>query len=246
MTFISGTYFKRQCKWRFTDYIDERNCIFGLKVDPDIKDDYVFCKTEYLPNLAEYYHSSNCQIPSRFFLFTHNSDINITQPIIETVLKWFPELKHWYTQNLINEHSRVSPIPIGLANPKWAHGNVQRFKKIYHLPIEKKDLTYINFNVATNPTERAYCLKNINSAVTIKYPNWVNVEAHNTFVEDTQEEYLKDIKASYFTISPDGNGKDCHKTWEALYMKSIPIVTKSHFAEKFKKLGIPLTFNFSP
>ena len=33
---------------------------------------------------------------------------------------------------------------------------------------------------------------------------------------------------------------DCHKTWEALYMKSIPIVTRWHGAEKFKEMGIPI------
>jgi hypothetical protein len=33
---------------------------------------------------------------------------------------------------------------------------------------------------------------------------------------------------------------DCHKTWEAIYMKSIPIVTRWHGVEKFKEMGIPM------
>jgi hypothetical protein len=41
------------------------------------------------------------------------------------------------------------------------------------------------------------------------------------------KEYLEELSKSYFVISPNGNGIDCHKTWEALYLRSIPIVTKS-------------------
>ncbi len=37
-----------------------------------------------------------------------------------------------------------------------------------------------------------------------------------------------------------GNGLDCHKTWEAIYMKSIPIVTRWYGVEKFKQMGIPI------
>lgn len=240
MTFISGTYFKQQCKWRFTDYTDERNCVFSLCLDESADNNYVFCKTEYLRQLAEYSQRPGSGLPSRFQLFTHNSDLNITSSIIETVLPWFPQLKHWYTQNLIDKHPKVSAIPIGLANPKWAHGNLERFQKISRLSLKKNNLTYVNFNVATNPVERSHCLNNVSSVTKTQYPNWTKLEDHNKFVHETQEKYLQQIKRSYFTVSPDGNGKDCHKTWEALYMQSIPIVTKSFFAEQFKKLGIPL------
>ena len=41
------------------------------------------------------------------------------------------------------------------------------------------------------------------------------------------EDYLKELKSSYFVVSPNGNGVDCHKTWEALYLNVIPILTSS-------------------
>ena len=59
-------------------------------------------------------------------------------------------------------------------------------------------------------------------------------------MESTHETYLTDIAQSYFTVSPVGNGEDCHKTWEVLYMRSIPIVTRWFGVEKFKSLGIPM------
>lgn len=41
------------------------------------------------------------------------------------------------------------------------------------------------------------------------------------------KQYLNELHLSLFSISPNGNGIDCHKIWESLYLKTIPIVTKS-------------------
>ena len=41
-----------------------------------------------------------------------------------------------------------------------------------------------------------------------------------------------------FVASPAGNGPDCHRTWEAIYLKVIPIVLKSEIDEIFKMLPI--------
>lgn len=74
-----------------------------------------------------------------FTLVTHNSDINFTEEYVNAVVEFFPEMKYWYTQNLLCEHPKVSPIPIGIANPKWSHGNQDRFKKIMDEDIKKID-----------------------------------------------------------------------------------------------------------
>ena len=240
MEFLSGTYFKHKCHWQFTDYSGERNCQFTSKEDFNIDNDYVFCKTEYLQTLAQYVSNHVIRLPHQFKLFTHNSDINIDDKAIDVVLNWFPNMGHWYTQNLLVQHDKVSPIPIGLANPKWSHGNVDRFNKIMNEIHEKSNLVYVNFNVNTNPQARNYCLQQIDHVVNTKYPNWTSISDHNSFVDSTQNDYLRDIKKSYFVVSPDGNGKDCHKTWESIYMGSIPIVTDSYFARRFKQLGIPI------
>jgi hypothetical protein len=41
------------------------------------------------------------------------------------------------------------------------------------------------------------------------------------------KQYLNELHLSLFSISPNGNGIDCHKIWESLYLRTIPIVTKS-------------------
>ena len=43
-----------------------------------------------------------------------------------------------------------------------------------------------------------------------------------------------------FIASPPGNGEDCHRTWEALYMRSVPVVVRSSLMETLNAKGMPL------
>ena len=233
---ICGTYFKHQCRTRISNYVDERTPIFDYKESKDGREDYVFCKPEFLQLL----YDSKLLKDGPFTLVTHNSDINFTEEYVEAVLEFFPDIDHWYTQNLLWEHPKVSPIPIGIANPKWSHGSQDRFKKIMEEHNKKDNTYYANFNISTNPPERINCYKQLGIESPTDYPNAASIKDHDKFVNNSQEDYLRKMSKSLFTVSPDGNGKDCHKTWEALYMKSIPIVKRWHGAERFKKLGIPM------
>ena len=56
----------------------------------------------------------------------------------------------------------------------------------------------------------------------------------------SQKDYYLGISRHKFTISPEGNGIDSYRTWEALYLKSIPIVQKSLNMRYFK--GLPILF----
>ena len=62
---------------------------------------------------------------------------------------------------------------------------------------------------------------------------------------NTQEKYLEDMARSYFTVSPFGNGADCHKTWESLYLKTVPIVTESININFYKNLPIIIISDWS-
>jgi len=232
---ICGTYFKHHCRVQLTNYKDARTPEFSVKTDPYLENDYVFCKPEFLAILKEL----NVLGDSEFTLVTHNSDINFDKEYVEAVVEFFPHMIHWYTQNLLYNHPKVSPIPIGIGNPKWSHGNQTRFKDLIKKDIKKSNNVYINFNVSTNARARNYCLHQLNTSIQTTYPNAAVLQDHDEFVNSTQEKYLTDIASSYFTVPPIGNGVDCHKTWEALYMKSVPIVTRWFGVEKFKEQGIP-------
>lgn len=242
--FLCGTYFKHQCSLQLTDYKNSRDSLFVNYQDKTLDNNLVFCKPEYLSLLRTYVNIGSVRLPEEFDLVTHNSDINFTLEEIDYVLDLFPNINKWYTQNLIFNHPKLRPIPIGIANPKWSHGNQSRFSEIISEQQEKTEKVYVNFNVSTNPTARYDCLNKIGDQYPIQnkknYPNSASIRDHDLFVDSTQKDYLRNIAKSCFTVSPVGNGVDCHKTWEALYMKSIPIVTRWHGAEKFKEMGIPM------
>tara|TARA_Y100000401_G_scaffold116475_1_gene122353 strand:- start:18375 stop:19220 length:846 start_codon:yes stop_codon:yes gene_type:complete len=244
MNFICGTYFKHQCKLQLSNYKDPRTAEFFPQEDESLDNNYVFCKPEHLTLLDTYRKIGAVKLPEQFNLITHNSDTNFDNEKIDFVLDLFPNIGFWYTQNLLVEHPKVKPIPIGIANPKWSHGNQDRFIEIQSKKINKFQNVYVNFNISTNPRARQECLDKIgfpyNLQLEKNYPDASSLKDHDNFVESTQERYLTDIASSYFTLSPIGNGIDCHKTWEAIYMKSIPIVTRWHGVEEFKKLGIPI------
>ena len=62
----------------------------------------------------------------------------------------------------------------------------------------------------------------------------------DNFVKSTHKEYLRGISRALFVISPNGNGIDCHRHWESLYLRTIPVVSRSVVTEKFYEMGIPL------
>jgi hypothetical protein len=43
-----------------------------------------------------------------------------------------------------------------------------------------------------------------------------------------------------FCICPEGNGFDTHRLWEALYVKTVPIVIQSEFTKILQKNNVPL------
>ena len=58
--------------------------------------------------------------------------------------------------------------------------------------------------------------------------------------------YLKNMCLAKFAPSPEGNGIDCHRHWEALYCKCIPIVEDNEkIKPKFEKLPVIYTKDYS-
>lgn len=240
MNFISGSYFKSFCKYTVSDYTLPRDFNFTYRIKEDIENNFIFVKTELLKDIIERVNDGSIMLPDNFILLTHNSDINITDSIADQVLVGLPKIKSWYAQNMLCDNSNVHPLPIGLANPKWEHGRISRFQKVSNQNLDKTEIVYVNFNIATNIHYRKDCLRQLGLKINAVYPDNPSALNHNAFALATQEKYLEDMARCYFTVSPFGNGADCHKTWEAIYMKSIPIVIKTTMSSRFKLMGIPM------
>lgn len=189
--------------------------------------DIIFIKTdwEYLEEFFTRYHP---QIAHPYILLTHNSDHGAPGPFGNYLDD--PKILAWFAQNVEGEvHPKLHPIPIGIANKCWEHGNPRIFSSL--LPLaENQDrpyFCYLNFEPSTYPKERPYV-----RSLFAEQP-WCTVSKTKDLTH-----YLQDLSQSKFVISPRGNGIDCHRTWEALLMGAIPIVRSSSLDPLFSDLPV--------
>lgn len=157
---------------------------------------------------------------------THNGDDNVGPS--QAVWADDPNLLRWFAQNLDTIHPKILAIPIGLENA-WMHSNgiVGDFKKIRAAQGRKKSRILFGFTTFTNPAERIPALKTLRDHPCCDALSWVNGRRY------------RQILAGYqFIASPPGNGIDCHRTWEALYLRVVPIVKRSAAMEAFSLLPI--------
>jgi hypothetical protein len=200
------------------------------------RENWCFVKTDHLERFFERYAPRD-----RFVLFTHNSDLEITREAHGRFLD-DPRVVAWFAINVGCAHPKLFAIPIGLANAGYAHGDVVVLSKVQSEDHPKTQMFYVNFTVGNTKSGishgREYCLSQIGlDLAPYRDGGWEGF-AGGYCVRDTFDGYLRGLARSYFTVSPRGNGIDCHRTWEALYLRSIPIVTRSAITERHRDLPL--------
>lgn len=183
----------------------------------------LFCETHYLePLFREIAGRKN-----KYVLISHNSDNELT----EALVKLLPDnVVRWFAQNADVEHPRIEGLPIGIANSGWDHGDFGRLKRIARQRLPQKNLAYLCASISTKSDVRQKVYEKF------KDSPFVTVRGGENFI--LIDEFLSDIASHPFTLSPRGNGVDCHRTWEALYLGSYPVIEKSAAMRYFKDLPI--------
>jgi hypothetical protein len=183
----------------------------------------IFVKTDYL---GDFFQKIHPYIICSYILISHNSDDPAPGKYIEFLKD--DKLLAWFAQNYDGySHPKMHPIPIGIANFHWKHGNFQQILKTQKKKFLKRHLAYLNINIQTFSQERK------------KVVELLSKEAY--CYQKTAQNYknfLKDIAAASFVISPRGNGLDTHRLWEALYLGSIPVVKTSSLDPLYE--GLPV------
>ncbi len=169
-----------------------------------------------------------------FIIFTGFEDT----PIDEEIFNRIPEnVLGIYASNATTFGGKVHPIPYGIQRKLSERDNRHNIiLKLLNEDYEPKKKLYINHSLGTNP-KRAL----INDF--FSNDNWVTISSPLDIGEPSYETYLKDIKNHKFMICPDGNaiGCECHRDWEVLYMRRVPVLERSQYLEKIFD-GIPVLF----
>ena len=218
--YISSDSFRALCDYTY-DAEDSLSFADHIK-----SGDKVFVNSDLLESYFSRIHS---YIKEPYILISHQG---IT-PVDGRMIQYLDDMIiHWFAKNTLIKHPKVTPLPIGLENLyKYGTGIPDEFNRVRRtLPKKRTPKVLYEFKVATNPKERGEALdflKRFDKAETYqdKMPHYF---------------YLKKMTKYMFVASPPGAGRECHRTWEALYVDTIPIVKRSVAEEYFYSCGVPL------
>ena len=224
--FLSGDTFRK-----FADHLfDETSTSFKPR---KVKyGDVIFVKGDML---GEFFEIKHPFIENPYVLLCHNSDERMPGGFGNFLDD--PKILAWFAQNIEEySHPKLINLPIGLANRRWGHGSIELIEKVGSIisEISREHLLYLNISVSTFPKERQYVY---------------DLFKENPFCFDAGakpfEEYLRDLASCKFVVSPRGNGIDCHRTWEALYLGAIPIVRTSSLDPMYEGLPVLIVNEWS-
>jgi hypothetical protein len=231
---ITGEIIQKKCDLYLSDKYEDFLCNPNIAVSPKNillnqfneefeNPKYIFCYIDvvkYISSKLEFFKNP-------FVLISGNGDYNIEYEDIIKIVK-IKNLTKWYTQNLSFDHSKIIPLPIGIANSQWPHGNLIEFEKIIsNLPVKINNI-YFSFNINTNPQKRQICFNELS--------NYLDFLPHIAAVEN-----WKRLASYKFCVCPEGNGLDSHRIWECYYLKVVPIVLDCEFIRILKKhIDIPM------
>lgn len=177
--------------------------------------------------------AENCNQGKQFpnaTLIIHNCDQIPTDDQMEMLARSFKKV---FSVNWLGDPKIVSPLPIGLENRDKRRNGVPRdYAKAIRKGIpgfHQRDIeVLVCFSMHTNPVEREAAF---NAAVQI--PGCFVVTE-----SITPKQYRKLVLRSKYVVSPPGNGPDCHRTWEAMYLGAIPIVKRKSWP--FQHMQLPV------
>ncbi|MDC1393450.1 hypothetical protein N8340_02105 [Flavobacteriaceae bacterium] len=165
-------------------------------------------------------------IKNQYILISHNGDNNIGEEYKKLIDR---KVYKFYCQNLLFSGQNIFHIPIGIENKYYfENGILQHFKPGKEKPSLPKVLTA--FSLSTNISVREECLNVLSS---YKYSTILSNRVSSMDFNNLLRKHM-------FVASPEGNGLDCHRTWEAIYLGVIPILIKNKFTINFVDLPILL------
>lgn len=205
-------------------------------LDPDVysniqSNQTVYLCTEAIPDFCtRYLPTLRCSI----VLVSGDSDLSFPDDVLP---RWRETLNdsrilHWYAQNCTVEHPKLSHLPIGLdyhtlsirENHHWGpmktpvdqEKELIRYAQIQPDRTKRDSRAYGNFlqNRSRGNRNEAYA-ETPRSSVLYEYG-----------LVTRSITWWKHASCA-FTVSPHGNGLDCHRTWETLALGGIPVVKTS-------------------
>ena len=199
------------------------------------------------PELGRFLRFLHPSITINYILITGDSDLSCPSrlgrshsSLLNQILAGQTHILHWFAMNcdLEKPSSTFSCLPQGIN--QW-------FAQRYYLQLASgKDDSVGNTFLKTNDYWILTSFNRKNGAEH-RQPLW-NLACHGRLKNISkcfyglnsldQWRYYLHIARSRFVFSPPGAGLDCYRTWEALYLGSIPIILRSSINSLFDRLPV--------
>lgn len=173
-----------------------------------------------------------------YILLTHNGDEAIPGMFVDYLHD--PKIIAWFGINVTMRHPKLHPIPIGICNEPYQPQGAATIAALQKSAptIEQKDsinkLLYMNITVSTN------------NAVRKKVYDFFAPQPYcYNAPKKTFANYAQEMAEFCFVVSPEGNGLDCYRTWEALYLGCIPVVKSNALNPLYENLPVVIVDDWS-
>lgn len=225
--YLTGDRFRYLC-----DVDCEKDPEFERKLANDDQVQTVFCQTHELTKNMEIIRRYKSK---KFIMVTQNSDGTLAQnpPVRPFDYLWHQEqnVYYWYSQNLNVVAPNVYPIPIGFENQNIFKEGAAKIKhevmdKYIKMNVPKENKLFLCFNLGTNTMERETAWTYF-----LNKPFALCQEGHNNM--NLVDTYFNSMSKCRFVLCPEGNGLDCIRLWEALYLGCIPVIKPRPFVDWF-------------
>jgi hypothetical protein len=183
-------------------------------------------------NIIKYFFNNILdKIKSKIVLILIESDIiNISRTQLDN-----EKILHCFSWNTTITHSKLTTLPIGLNFKRQYNSIISILRE--NVEIKNDKLLCFNCNLNTDK-DRLFLKKVIENKMNsycdkLEYIPFLKTEIIHSFIEGkikvdiTDPTCYNEWRQYKFILSPQGAGLDCHRTWEALIIGTIPIVKSS-------------------
>jgi len=168
-------------------------------------------------------HLCSCFPDVKFIIFTNLEDT----PIDKYVFDLIPDNVVCISAvNAVAYGGKVIPAPYGLQRRMTSDDSRVEDIRSYmkKLPNNPPGLLYVSHNEGSH--EERVGIKDM-----FRDKSWS--EVHDQRV--TYSVFLYNLSQSKFMICPRGNAIDCHRNWEVIYMRRVPIMKKHPYLQELYK-----------
>lgn len=171
----------------------------------------------------------------KFIIFTNLEDTPIDEHIFDAIPK---NVLCISAVNAVSFGGKVIPAPYGIQRRMHPQDTRDEYLKLImeHTQAEfAQNLLYVSHNEDSHEERHG-------TRVLFQDKDWASVDNHRV----NYDEFLINLRGHKFMLCPRGNAIDCHRNWEVIYMRRVPVMKKHPYLEElFKEYPVLFVDDYS-